>query len=332
MFGGGGGEHEVSRVSSRYYLEQLAAINQTLEYVDQFNVFTVEVLDKNNWKLESEEKQVSSQCYLNKNGELEFLNQKIKINFCIPCFHGAPGETGEIQVFLDLMQIPYFGNGYESSMLCFNKIQTKLLCESRNIPTVPFDFVQDSSQDSLQKAYKLFDKYSSLFIKSSHQGSSIGCQLVKSKEKIKEALEHSLSLSPFALLEMPVHARELEVSVYQIDDKTYVSEPGEIICEQEFYNYEEKYSENSTANILDRANVPSDLAEQIKSYARQAATLFQIKDLARVDFFLIDNQIYLNELNTFPGMTPISLYPRMISAQGKEFYEVLLSSIKKTVF
>lgn len=332
LFGGGGSEHEVSRVSSRYYLEQLTSINQNLESHKQFNILTVEVLSKNDWKLESEQNQVKSQCHINENGELEFSNQKLKIDYCVPCFHGPPGETGEIQVFLDLVGIPYFGNDYEASLLCFNKIQTKLLCESRKIPTVPFDYVQNANQESLKLAEELFDKYSGLFIKSSHQGSSVGCHLVKNKTDLEKALKDSLSLSPFALLEMPVKARELEVSVYQIDEQTFISDPGEIICHEDFYDYEEKYSESSSADILDKADLPKNIAEQIKSYAKQAAEIFRIKDIVRVDFFLVDDQIYLNELNTFPGMTPISLFPRMISTQGREFKEVLQSSIKKYCF
>ena len=144
-----------------------------------------------------------------------------------------------------------------------------------------------------------------------------------------QTLKDSLSLSPFALREMPVKARELEVSVYQINDQTFISEPGEIVCHEDFYDYEEKYSESSSADIIDKAKLDESVTKQIQSYAKQAANLFRIKDLVRVDFFLVDDKIYLNELNTFPGMTPISLFPRMIASQGREFKEVLLSSIKK---
>lgn len=334
LFGGGGAEHEVSRVSSRFLKEQLSLLNQNLPPAENFKLLVAEYLSPQRWLLENIEGNVPSECFLNHKGELEFSQGRqanIKIDFTFPCMHGAPGETGEIQVVLEMAGIPYFGCDYETSLLCFNKIQTKLLLDNRKIPVVPFDFVDDISETSIKKAEHLFTEYQGLFIKSSHQGSSVGCHLVRDKNKLKEAIADSLKYSPYALLEKPIKARELEISAYFINGELKITQPGEIIIHSEFYDYSEKYSESSSAEIMEVAQLDSSIKEQVMNYAREAAKLFRIKDLTRIDFFLEGENIYLNELNTFPGLTPISMFPMMLKQNGDQFTELLRSSMQRAL-
>lgn len=334
LFGGGGAEHEVSRVSSRFLIEQLSALNAgygKTTLLQKFNLLVVEILEPKRWLLETGDNTIKQECHLSHTGELVFADEKrdkIKIDYAIPYMHGSPGETGEIQIFLSLCGVPFFGCDYEASMLCFNKIQTKLLLESRKIPIVPFDFIADISKDSMQIAEKLFDDYQGLFIKSSHQGSSVGCHLVKDKGQLKSAIEDSLSYSPYALLEKPIKAREIELSAYYLDGELKISLPGEVVCHGEFYDYEEKYSESSSAETIVEAELEPKVKEQIMEYAKAAAKLFRIKDLARIDFFLEGENIYLNELNTFPGLTPISMFPKMLEHNGHKFTQLLASGMK----
>jgi D-alanine-D-alanine ligase len=131
------------------------------------------------------------------------------------------------------------------------------------------------------------------------------------------------------LIEKRLHPRELELSVYEFNGKLQISYPGEIICPSKFYSYEEKYSQVSQTTTETKAR---DLTEeQIKTMTDYAAKLYyglKLRHLSRIDFFLDNNQIYLNEINTFPGLTPISMFPKMMEANGHSFTEFLSQHIK----
>ena len=132
------------------------------------------------------------------------------------------------------------------------------------------------------------------------------------------------------MLESAVSARELEVAVYQLNNNIVATHPGEIVCPDGFYTYEEKYDNQShTSTVLKAEDVTDDHLEQIKRYSLQVFKAFKLKDLARIDFFLTeDGDILLNEINTFPGMTPISMFPKMLEANGDNFKQYLIEKIQ----
>lgn len=330
LFGGGGTEHEISRISSQYLVDQINLLPEKLE--TNIQIHLVEILSNGNWQYQSKEPR--SICFLNAKNELEIEGLKvapIKIHFAVPCFHGPPGETGEIPAYLTIQGLPYLGSPFEGHMLCFNKIQTKLMLESQGIPTTPYIFTDKQDQKTIELIEKEFDRYGAVYIKSSHQGSSVGCHYVSDKKAIKEALEDALKHSPYALIEKPIKARELEVAVYEIDGELKVSSPGEIICEAGFYDYNEKYSEESKTVTKDLAEVSEKISEKIKQLSIEAFKLFKLTDLARIDFFLDGSQVYINEINTFPGMTPISMFPKMVARNGDQFTEIIKSKLTKSV-
>lgn len=319
LCGGGGSEHEISLVSAKYLEDSLLSLNK-------YNVIYLEMA-----------KDASLKDKEGRRYEFHYdgsLNGKTKIDYVFPCIHGTPGETGDIQSFLEILNLPYFGSGPEASKICFNKITTKLWFDAIGIPNTPFTFVDRVDENIVNEFYK---KNGSIFLKPSSQGSSVGChKLSKIPSNLADLLEEGLSLSPYVLIEKALKVRELEVSVYTYKGEICVTAPGEILPPQNddsFYTFEEKYEKDShTTTDVVAKNLDKETVETIKKYALEVFEKLKLKDLARVDFFLTqENQIYLNEINTFPGLTPISMFPKMLENQGPTFKEFLDDSIKETL-
>src|SRR5690606_29149083 len=146
----------------------------------------------------------------------------------------------------------------------------------------------------------------SAFIKASNQGSSVGCYPVTKKEDLTSALTKAFQYSDFVVIERLVNVRELEISVFDYQGKTHVTTPCEIHCPDKFYSYEEKYSQTSNTKVELVANLPPAITEQIRELALKAYTGMKLRHGVRMDFFLEgDDRVLLNEINTYPGMTPI---------------------------
>lgn len=312
--GGGGSEHDVSLVSAKYLKDQVQKTGHKV----------VEVLiDHDKSWTDSE----NNSCVLNHNRELINLsNGKVisKIDFCIPCFHGFPGETGEIPSLLELYKIPYLGCGPEASILCFNKISTKLWFNQNGIPNVPFAIVEN-----LEQATSFLNQHSDIYVKASNQGSSVGCYHVTDSESLKASIEEASKLSPYVLLEKTIKGRELEISTFEYQGEVHATKPGEIVCPDGFYDYEEKYSNNSkTVTHVEAKDLSEEVIAKIQGISKKAFKLLNLKDLSRIDFFYTNTgEIYLNEINTFPGMTPISMFPKMMENSGVIFSDFIAEKI-----
>ncbi len=321
--GGGGTEHEISLISANY-------IKEKLQLIENINIFHIEIT-KDGHRVDEH----GEQCELRKAGELFFRNSEatIKIDFIIPCFHGSPGETGEIQAVFDLMGVPYLGQAPEQSMICFNKVSTKLWLDALSIPNTPYLFLADDSQESIERASNFLSVHKDVFIKAASQGSSIGCYHIQDRSKVREALSKAFEYSSYVLIEKTIKGRELEIAVYEHNSKVYVTSPGEIACSTGFYSYEEKYAKSSLAKTSVVApNVPKQIEEEMKKIAKRAFTQLKLRHLSRVDFFLSENnEIYLNEINTFPGMTNISMFPKMLKNNGHKFEDFLKTIIEQSI-
>lgn len=325
--GGGGTEHEISIISAKFILGHL----QTIEGVTPHYV----EITKDGTRRDLQ----GRRCELRRAGELVWpeSDESVLLNYAIPCIHGPPGETGDIQGVFEMMGLPYLGAAPEASRLCFNKVSTKLWLDALDIPNTPYLFLSDYDEESLVKAHTFFKtEGQDLFIKASSQGSSVGCYHVTDKESLERDIKEAFTFSPYVLLERTVKGRELEVAVYEYEGKLECSNPGEIICPSKFYSYEEKYSESSKTLTLPRAeNLSDDIIEKIRYYAMKAFRGLKLKDLARIDFFYTtDGLVYLNEPNTFPGHTKISMFPMMMKENGhhyKTFLEYLIATHARTV-
>jgi len=319
LFGGGGSEHEVSIRSAKFFEQHLKQKN--------YLVTSVEITKTGPWQLQD-----GSPCELRFDHHLHFSDKKIKIDYAIACIHGYPGETGDIQSYFEIIKMPYFGAGPEANRLCFNKIMTKLWLEKLHVPVVEYLFFSQWTKSEQNKALAFFEKHQQVYVKASNQGSSVGCYQVEDRSQLNESVEQAFTFSPFVLLEKRViRPRELEVAAYTYKQKICFSHPGEILVPSDgrFYTYEEKYSTSShTQTSAKASDLEVETITQIKDICLVTWNAFKLRHLSRIDFFLVDKKVYLNEVNTFPGATPSSLFPKMIEADGVNFSDYLDDCIK----
>ncbi len=319
--GGGGDEHDISLISADYIQSQLAKFPRVK--------LTKLILDKQGKYSDTQ----GNEYYFTSRGELNCKNQapdSIAVDFVIPCIHGFPGETGDIQSFLRLSKLKFFGVGAEASIHCFNKITAKQWLTALGIPNTPYLLLTDFNARNIAKTQAALNDWGSVFIKAANQGSSLGCYKADSAEEVKEKLKLAFRYSPYVLAEKTVKARELEVAAYEYNGELVITKPGEIICDRDtFYDFDEKYSSASKARTdVAAQNLDAETLDKIAEYSRKAFTGMKLRHLSRIDFFLTDdNEILLNEINTFPGMTPISMFPQMLINNGHDFGEYLLRII-----
>ncbi|MEH6454197.1 MAG: D-alanine--D-alanine ligase [Psychromonas sp.] len=321
LSGGGGAEHEISLLSADFFASSLAKL-------PQFNVLNL-VLDKNG----QYETPTGEYCEITNNREVRFSDldkAPLAIDYVIPCMHGYPGETGDIQSYFELIKLPYFGCQPEANRNCFNKVTAKMWFSALGIPNTDYLFLHQLDQVALQQAKNALQQWGSLFIKAASQGSSVGCYKVDDQAQLEDSLQQAFGFSEYVLIEKTIDAREIEVAVYEYDGQVIATLPGEILCETDnFYTYDEKYAANSHARTLVVAqNIDAELAAKIQHYAIKAFNGMKLRHLSRIDFFLTrDNEILLNEINTFPGLTPISMFPKMLQNHGHDFSKFLAQTI-----
>ncbi len=209
--------------------------------------------------------------------------------------------------------------------MCFNKLATKLWLEASGITTTPFLSIQNNSKEQLNKANEFLTKHQSVYVKATNQGSSVGCYRCSNKKELFEAIEKAFTFSPFIILEKEIIGRELEVSAFEYGGKLHITKPGEIICPGQIYTYEEKYSADSkTETNIEALNISDESINEMTKQARLAFESLKLRHLSRIDFFLTeDNQIIINEINTYPGHTNISMFPMMMENYGVKYSDFL---------
>ncbi|CAH0529630.1 D-alanine--D-alanine ligase [Vibrio hippocampi] len=322
LCGGGSSEHEVSLVSADYLQTQL-------EVNPNYSVIRVEITTSG-WRCENGDLVVLD---INQR-ELVASDQKIKIDYVVPCIHGFPGETGDIQSLFELAKIPYLGCGPEASSNSFNKITSKLWYDTLEIPNTPYLFLAENSEAGYQKAKSAFEQWGKVFVKAAKQGSSVGCYSVTDIEQLKQKIDAAFGYSDQVVIEKSVKPRELEVAAFEYQGQLHITHPGEVIApEGDFYSYEEKYSADShSTTVIEAKGLTNQQLELIELSARKVFTQMKLRHLSRIDFFLTeDNEIYLNEVNTFPGMTPISMFPKMVEHAGVKFSDLLKDCIEESI-
>ncbi len=325
LCGGGSAEHDISLLSANYFESSLAKS-------EQFNVQRV-VLDK----FGQYQTTAGDDCELTNNREIRFRDETKPawpVDYVIPCIHGYPGETGDIQSYFNLIQLPYFGCESEASSNCFNKITAKMWFSALGIPNTPYIFLNQYDDDAISQTKAALENWGSIFVKAASQGSSVGCYKVDDANKVSEVLKDAFGYAPYVIVEKTIKARELEVAVYEYQGEVVATLPGEIICDSNtFYSFDEKYASSSKARTdVVAQNVPKEISNQIRQYAIKAFKGMKLRHLSRIDFFLTaDNEILLNEINTFPGSTPISMFPKMLQNHGHDFTEYLSQLILSQV-
>lgn len=321
LCGGDGAEHQISLISAKF-------IESKLNEIEEYNVITVEIHDK---KFITANGSVG---FFNKDSEFVVDDNNYFIDCVVPCIHGVPGETGDIQSFLEILNIPYIGCKSEASHNCFNKITTKLYLSALNIPNTPFLIIPRKDEIFKQKALEAFDVWQDVYVKAASQGSSIGCYHVTKKEDLWDSIVEAFMYSDDVIVEKTIKHRELECAAYEMDGNIFITNPGEIIMPDNlFYTFDEKYSKDSgSTTTVEPQNLSEEIKEQIRNYARAAFVGLKLRDLSRIDFFLSDSdEIIINEINTFPGMTPISMFPKLLEHNGHQITDFFKKAIERAI-
>jgi D-alanine-D-alanine ligase len=250
------------------------------------------------------------------------------LDVLFPVLHGPYGEDGTIQGMLKLAGIPFVGAGVLGSAVGMDKDVLKRLLREAKLPTVKFIVVHRRNKDTITFERVREELGIPLFVKPANLGSSVGISKVTSIEDFRQAIELALSFDNKILIEEGIKGREIEVAVLGNEDPI-ASVPGEIIPHHDFYSYEAKYIDENGAALEVPAKLSPALIADAKDLAVKAFKTLECEGMARVDFFLVDNKSFLlNEINTIPGFTKISMYPRLWEASGIPYSELIDRLIK----
>lgn len=327
--GGVSGEHEVSLISTKHVLKALSrkSYEPTVLVIQKSGQIEI-VEDKDFDDLSDNPSQVYGlkgepilfKPYPSKKSKpgVQLNDEFLEIDIAFPLVHGTGGEDGSLQGFLELSQIPYVGCGVRSSANAMNKSVTKRIAKSSGIPVV--DFVEISSLEDLKKTNLSFP----CFVKPSVGGSSLGISIVNGPQEMDKAVQDAFYWCEKIMIEPAIEGREIEFAVFDDGRDRIVSPPGEIVVESGFYDYDAKYVNASAAKLLAPTVLPDDLKERAQSYASQAFSALECFGMARVDFFVTPSgDVLLNEVNTIPGFTPISMYPKLMGLAGLNYSELV---------
>lgn len=250
-------------------------------------------------------------------------NRVIKPDVILPILHGKNGEDGSVQGLAQLLHIPIVGCDMTASAICMDKIATKEILMTHHIPVVPYvtHRVNGPTLDFNHLSMKLG---SPMFVKPARAGSSVGVSKIYSEEELTKALEVAHQHDDVVLIERGIVARELEVAALGNPPHYKISGVGEIKPGEDFYSYDDKYSSSSTSQAIIPAPIDEALTARVKRMASEVYEALGCRGLSRIDFFLADDgELYINEINTLPGFTNISMYPKLWREQGISYSQLI---------
>jgi len=335
IFGGKSAEHEISIISAKNVID---AIDK-----DKYKPVPIGIDKDGTWYLNDESKFIleSSNPKLakinradikvalvptNNSNELVSITDnknKGRIDVAFPVLHGTYGEDGSIQGLLRMANIPYVGADVLGSAVGMDKDVLKRLLRDAEIPTPKFEVFDKKTIKNISFE-KLAEKLGApMFIKPANLGSSVGISKVDNKEEFRKAVEDAFKYDKKIIIEESITGREIECSVLGNEDPI-ASLPGEIVVNNGFYSYETKYLDEETATLEIPAKLPEEIVEKVQECAVKTFKTLCCSGMARVDFFLCDdNKILVNEINTIPGFTKISMYPKLWKASGITYRELI---------
>jgi D-alanine-D-alanine ligase len=335
LFGGKSTEHEVSLQSAKNVIDAidrekyditLIGIDKTGRwYLNDSSKFLLNSNDPKYIALNKTDKDVvlvpgdeSRQILCTSNGSFSG-----KVDVVFPILHGSYGEDGTIQGLLKLADVPYVGAGVLGSAIGMDKDVAKRLLRDAGIPVAKFLVFYKWDQDNLN-----FHEISKslglpLFIKPANAGSSVGVSKVRNEAQFINAIKKAFEFDNKILIEEFIEGREVECSVLG-NEKPIASRVGEIIAQQEFYSYEAKYIDEHGAILEIPARISDDIVQTIQELAIKTFKVLCCAGMARVDFFLTkDHKVIVNEINTIPGFTKISMYPKLWEISGISYRELI---------
>ncbi|QCR33984.1 D-alanine--D-alanine ligase [Lysinibacillus sp. SGAir0095] len=314
LYGGKSAEHEVS-------LSTATAVSKAIDY-DKYEVHPIFITLDGQWLrgpqltkpvVSIEELQFKSK-EISPNNITEFIldnNAQAQFDVVFPLLHGTNGEDGTVQGLLEVLNFPYVGNGVLASAAGMDKVTMKQLFGVAGLKQVPY--VHFIRKDWNQRSEEIIGKCENelgwpMFVKPANLGSSVGISKATNIEDLVRAIEFAFQYDRKVIVEHGIVAREIEMGVLGNDDPK-VSVAGEIKPMTDFYDYDSKYKDGSTALIIP-AEISSDVESTMRDMAIRAFKILDCSGIVRSDFFVTENdEVYINEVNTMPGFTPVSMYP-----------------------
>src|SRR5699024_7021867 len=323
IYGGKSAEHEVSIVSAYNIVKEInfeqhivkpIYITREGKWVKGDDLKTTEHINSQIDMIVSEDQPAF---------DFNELRQEDAVAF--PVLHGRNGEDGTVQGLFEVLDVPYVGCGVLASSTGMDKIISKALFEHAGIPQLPYVPVNQKrwklDQDEVIQSIESELSYP-MYVKPANMGSSVGISEAKDQNELRQAIVLAFEFDHRVVVEQGVIAREIEISILGNEDVN-TSVPGELVKDIQFYDYESKY-ENNNVTLQIPANVDNNIITKLKDYAAKAFLAIDGSGLTRADFFVTENnEIYINEVNTFPGFTPISMYPKLWENTGLSYHDLI---------
>ena len=335
IFGGQSTEHDVSIVSGTSVIKNLNK--------EKYDILPIYISENGDWFLYKKEvKEIEVLTVGEKIKELEKIENPINvlknIDIVFPVLHGLYGEDGTVQGLLELLNKKYVGCRVLASSICMDKVYAKIIFDKANISQAKYIYIRPYNDQfiyvdncfneeicSVDKICEIVKEKLDfpVFVKPSNSGSSVGINKSHNKEELKEHIKYAAKFDNKILIEQNINGREVECAVLGNED-VKASCVGEILPAEEFYTFDAKYK-NAQSRVVMPANLSTDLSEKIRETAIKAFKAADGKGLSRVDFFVENetNRIIINEINTLPGFTQISMYPKLWETMGLKYTELL---------
>ena len=313
LFGGNSYEHQISCMSVNFVKNNIDT--------DIFDFELVGIDNKNNWFVVNKNVDIDINW---KKSSINIINNIIeyikRFDIVFPVIHGNTSEDGKLQSLFELYNVKYVGCNSYSSLICYDKLLTKIILEKYDIPQLPYTIYK--------KNKKLDDIKFPLIIKPCKCGSSIGISVANNKKELLEGIKLAKKYDNNIIIEKYLkNKRELECAILENKKELIVSNIGEIMNEDSWYDFDSKYKTKIDTVI---SNIDDKIKKEIQKYSKLIFQILKCKDMARIDFFydLSEKRLYFNEINTIPGFTEISMYPKLINNIGinaKDLLTFLLS-------
>ena len=308
LFGGNSFEHEISCKSVNFIVKNIDTKKFKFKLVGidydntWYEINDISIIDKN-WNKNNNTKI---------NNIIEYARE---FDIVFPIIHGNTCEDGKLQSMFELFNIKYVGCDSYSSIICYDKLLTKLFLEKHSIPQVPYIVYNDNTN--------LNNIEYPVIVKPCKCGSSLGINVAYNKKELKKYLKIASKYDINIIIEKFIkNNKELECAILQDNKKLIISDIGEIINNGSWYDFDSKYINQNNTII---SNIDNKIKENIKVYSKKIFNILNCKNLSRIDFIydVDNNKLYFNEINTIPGFTEISMYPKLINNEGIDFKEII---------
>lgn len=335
LFGGKSAEHEVSLQSAKNVIDAidknkfavtLIGIDKNGRwYLNDASQFLLHDDDPKNIKMQHLQQEVALVAGRNSQQMVQLANAEISaaLDVVFPILHGPLGEDGTIQGLLKLANIPFVGAGVLGSAVGMDKDVMKRLLRDAGLPIGKFVTISSTQKDGLSYTAITAQLGSPVFIKPANMGSSVGVHRANNEAEFAAGIDDAFKYDNKVVIEEFIDSREIECAVLG-NENPAASVPGEIIPHHEFYSYAAKYIDDDGAGLQIPADLPPALAAEIQKKAIATFQTLNCEGMARVDFFLQkDGKIVVNEINTIPGFTRISMYPKLWEASGIPYSQLI---------